>query len=127
MTSVTIGNSVTSIGTKAFGGCSELTDVYCYAEKVPSTSSDAFKNSYVEYATLHVPAEAVDAYKNAKPWSGFGTIVALTEEEIVGIENIKMDLSTPAIFTLDGKQTDTLQKGINIIRTGNQTKKVYVK
>ena len=102
-------------------------DVYCFADQVPSTNNDAFSDSYVEYATLHVPAESVDAYKNAEPWSGFGTIVALTEEEIVGVENIKMDSSTPAIFTLDGKQIDTLQKGINIIRTGNETKKVFVK
>ena len=43
LTSVTIPNSVTSIGDGAFRDCPELLDVYCYAEKVPSTESDAFE------------------------------------------------------------------------------------
>ena len=42
LTSVTIGNGVTSIGDRAFYYCYKLLDVYCYAEKVPSTESDAF-------------------------------------------------------------------------------------
>ena len=89
-------------------------------------ATNIFKDSYIEYATLHVPAEAIDAYKNAEPWSGFGTIVALTEEE-VKIKSIVADSQNSSFFTLDGKKTDALQKGINIIRTGNQTKKVFVK
>jgi len=130
LTSVSIGNSVTSISYYAFGGCSELMDVYCYAEYVPNTDNDVFINSYVEYATLHVPAEAVDAYKNAEPWSGFGTIVALTEEEMkaVGIKGVSEDSSLSIIFTIDGKKTDTLQKGVNIIKMSDGTsKKVFVK
>ena len=81
LTSVTIGNSVTSIGWCAFGDCPDLLDVYCYAEKVPSTDSYAFYGSYREYATLHVPDASVDSYKATAPWSGFGKIVALTDEE----------------------------------------------
>ena len=53
-----------------------MTDVYCYAEKVPSTNSDAFADSYTEYATLHVPAASIEQYKATAPWSNFGTIVA---------------------------------------------------
>ncbi len=60
----------------AFANCDELTDVYCYAEKVPSTNSDAYVDSYIEYATLHVPAASVEQYKATAPWSNFGTIVA---------------------------------------------------
>ena len=81
MTKITIGNGVTSIGWNAFHGCSELLDVYCYAEKVASTSKDAFDGSYPEYATLHVPAASVDSYKASAPWSSFGKVVGLTEEE----------------------------------------------
>ncbi len=76
--SVTIPNSVTSIGSYAFAKCSELTDVYSYAEKVPSTYSNAFKDSYIEYATLHVPAEAIELYKAATPWKNFKSIVSLS-------------------------------------------------
>ena len=81
LTSVTIGNGVKTIGSQAFASCSELTDVYCLATAVPSTSSDAFKDSYVNYATLHVPEASVSSYKSTAPWSEFGTIVALKDGE----------------------------------------------
>ena len=76
LTSVNIGNGVKYIDEQAFANCAELTDVYCYAENVPSTNSDAFVDSYIEYATLHVPAASVEQYKATAPWSNFGTIVA---------------------------------------------------
>ena len=77
LTSITIPESVTSIGGSAFSDCSSLTDVYCYAENVPSTNFYAFDYSPISRATLHVPAGSVDAYKAARPWSGFGSIVAI--------------------------------------------------
>ena len=74
LTSVTIGSDVKQINEQAFANCPELTDVYCYAESVPSTNSNAFEGSYIEFATLHVPASAVNAYKNTEPWSKFKKI-----------------------------------------------------
>ena len=64
---------------KAFANCQELTDVYCYAENVPSTNIDAFDGSLIEYATLHVPASALNAYSNTEPWSNFKYKVAIGE------------------------------------------------
>ena len=119
LTSVTIPNSVTSIGEYVFAYCSELTDVYCYAEQVPLTESSAFEVSYVEYATLHVPAESIGDYKAAAPWSGFGKIVALTEEE-TGIEDIAVEdlnINDAPVYNLQGmkmQNTDNLPKGIYI-------------
>ena len=81
LTDITIPESVTSIGEYAFANCPELTDVFCYAESVPNTATDAFDGSYPEYATLHVPESAVGRYKSITPWSNFGKIVPLTEEE----------------------------------------------
>ena len=80
LTSVTIPNSVTSIGDVAFYRCSSLTDVYCYAESVPRTYNDVFSYSPLSSATLHVPAASLEAYKTTSPWSKFGTIVALTND-----------------------------------------------
>jgi hypothetical protein len=76
LTSVTIGSGIKTIYRSAFASCPELTDVTCYAENVPSTNTDAFKDSYIEYTTLHVPASAVNAYKVADPWKNFKSIMA---------------------------------------------------
>ena len=69
-----------NIGTHAFAYCEELTDVYCYAEIVPNTTIDTFDNSYIEYATLHVPAASVDAYKASVPWSNFKAVLPIDGE-----------------------------------------------
>ena len=121
--SVTIGNSVKSIGRGAFYQCSKLHDVYCYAEDVPSTSSDAFYGSYPKNATLHVPAASLDSYKATAPWSSFGKIVALTPEE-TGIDELKGENGKrkTAVYDLSGRRVQKAQKGI-FIRDG----KVVVK
>ena len=85
LTSITIPNSVTSIGEGAFSFLNNLTDVYCLATNVPSTSSYAFYNSYPENITLHVPAEAINSYKTTEPWSNFGNIVEITNTGIIDI------------------------------------------
>ena len=80
LTSVTIGNGIQFIGTTAFANCAELTDVYCYAESVPTTGSDAFDGSLIEYVTLHVPSSSVNLYRSTAPWSGFKEVVAISGE-----------------------------------------------
>ena len=106
-----------------FHVCSELIDVYCYAEKVPSTKSNAFNGSYTEYATLHVPAASIGSYKARAPWSSFGKIVALTDEE-TSISEVKTENSNvkTAVYDLSGRRVQKGQKGI-FIRDG----KVVVK
>ena len=87
LTSVTIPNSVTEIYSGAFANCPNLENVYCYAEKIPYSSNDIFKDSYIEYATLHVPSSAISYYQTTEPWSGFGTIKAIEGTE--GIESVE--------------------------------------
>lgn len=60
--------------------CRKLEDVYCYAVKYPTTASDAFLNSYIDYVTLHVPATGVEQYGKQEPWSGFMKIVPIEAE-----------------------------------------------
>ena len=124
LTSVTIGNGVERIWSYIFSGCSALKDVYCYAEKVPSTYNDAFRSSNYLYATLHVPAGSIEKYKAQTPWSNCGKIVALTDEE-TGIEELKSENGNvkTAIFDLSGRRVQKAQKGIFI----QNEKKVIIK
>ena len=87
LTSVTIPNSVTDIFSEAFAKCSKLENVYCYAENFSYIEDNIFSESYIEYATLHVPSSAISYYQTTKPWSGFGTIKAI--EGTVGIESVE--------------------------------------
>jgi hypothetical protein len=89
---------VTSIKSKAFANCSELLDVYCYAEKVPSTENNAFEGSYPEYITLHVPAASINSYKTTTPWSSFGKIMGLSGEE-----SETKKCTTPIVTYANGK------------------------
>ena len=86
LTSVTIPNSVTSIGHGAFTDCVNIENFYCYAEEVPSAGYDAF-DGFSNDATLYVPASAIEAYKTTEPWSDFGTIKAI--EVADGVESVK--------------------------------------
>ena len=115
LTSVTIGNGVESIGSYAFAFCPELIDIYCLAEKAPSTKSDAFDGSYPEYATLHVLASSIESYRAKAPWSEFGKIVALTEEE-TGIDELKGENGKvkTAVYDLSGRRVQKAQKGVFI-------------
>ena len=85
LTSITIGSGTITIGDQVFACCPELKDVYCYAKSVPYTYADsysnAFKDSSIEYATLHVPAGSVSAYQAVKPWKNFKEIVALPSKD----------------------------------------------
>lgn len=79
ISTLTIPSSLKQICNNVFAGCNNLKDIYCYAENVPITFSEAFKDFPIASATLHVPAGSVEKYKATAPWSGFGNIVAIEE------------------------------------------------
>lgn len=89
MTSAVMPASMTFIGKRAFRNCSKLRDVYCYAENVPEVEDVRIAMDYPFYrvptssATLHVPAASLDAYSTTSPWSGFGSIVPITDEDAI--------------------------------------------
>ena len=117
LTSVTIGSSVRTIGFSAFYSCQDLTDVFCYAEAVPSTKSNAFDGSYIEYATLHVPAVAYESYRTTEPWSNFGTIKVIDGETPV-VEKC----ATPTITFANGKVRFACEtEGVEFVSTVEST------
>lgn len=85
LTSVNIPNNITRIGDSNFSDYKNLKSVYCYATKLPETSENTFGNYddnqhfYINYATLYVPASAINEYKATAPWSCFGTILPIED------------------------------------------------
>ena len=114
LASIVLPKSIRYVSGEAFANCPELLNVYCNAESVPSTEADAFDGSYPEYATLYVPASAIENYKTTAPWSSFGKIAAI---ETSGIENADADAAyaSPVIYDLSGRRMTHPEKGIYII------------
>ena len=112
-----MGNGIKDIKGNAFSECANLNDVYCYAESVPTTNSDAFKDSSIENVTLHVSSSAVDAYKVADPWKNFKNIIALTNDDPqpTGIDKIVVtDNNKDVFYDLNGRRVDNPSKGLYI-------------
>jgi len=130
--SIFIGSGINYILSWAFQGCNNFDDFYCLAKNIPTLGSNVFKDSYYKYATLHVPSSSVKAYRSTAPWSEFGNIVALTEEEtgieaLRNYENEKMR-NDEDVYDLSGRKLSQIQRGINIVRMKDgTTKKVLVK
>jgi hypothetical protein len=98
LTSITVPNSVTSIGDRVFDecsslvsitipeyvtiieestGCSNTISVISLNPTPPSIKCDDY--SWVkkfEDTTLYVPSESIELYKSAEGWKDFGTITA---------------------------------------------------
>ena len=125
LTTITIGDGIKEIRGSAFANCPDLLDVYCYARKGPTTGSDVFKDSRIEYTTLHVPAAALTGYKTIAPWSGFMEVVPLTDQEL-SIDGIISANKEIVRYTLGGQRTTSPQKGLNIIRMSDGTTRKVV-
>lgn len=106
LTSITIPSSVTRIDDLAFSCCKNLETVTCYAENVPKTESNAFKDSYVEYCTLIVPEASLGLYKSKTPWSEFGTFKTIaggTSIELLSVDDFPFQLTKEDnVITLSG-------------------------
>ena len=141
---ITISANVTKIGTQTFMG-SGLKYVICQRETPATLGSFAFTNVDFENATLVVPSEAaVTAYKAAKQWKDFGTIITkdqyttniaqIAEKTGVSVKNGKIVVENDAevaIYTFAGKLVAagkageyTLPKGNYIVKVGNSAVKV---
>ena len=77
LTSIVIPDGVITIETLAFHYCKALNSVTCKAVEPPVLGSSVFSVVPLTDATLYVPAESVDAYKNADQWKDFGQILPI--------------------------------------------------
>lgn len=119
-------------------------------------NNSLFKYAPTESATLYAPKELLDTYKSTYPWSGFGTILALTEEQVSVDETPELGIvlktnngnvmvsgladGTPvSCYTIDGRMlgkasadggtaTFTAEpNSIVIVKAGKKSFKVHVK
>ena len=82
LTSVTIPNSVTSIGYSAFYNCSGLTSIACEATTLPFCDSDRF-GGVNKSIPVYVPVNSIEAYKKASEWSTFTNIQAIINDQSI--------------------------------------------
>lgn len=130
LTELNIGSGVKTIEENAFANCSELTDVYSMVGELSSaryvgnglyTYASAFENSFTEYATLHVPTSAINAYKTTEPWSGFKEFVVISGDGM-------SKCATPTINFENGKLLFNCKtEGVEYVSeiTTTDTKKYY--
>ena len=94
ITSVVIPATVIDLGNDVFRACYQLKDFYVYATTPPVCHEGSMEYDYDKsQATLHVPASAIEDYKNAVEWCEFGQIVALATYEIT------VNVKTPGTFS----------------------------
>ncbi|MCB6055296.1 leucine-rich repeat domain-containing protein, partial [Flavobacterium psychrophilum] len=74
LTSVTIPNSVTKIQNDAFYNCSRLTTVNCYITRPLVIHADVFGNITQSNCALNVPTGTQAVYQAAAVWRNFSPI-----------------------------------------------------
>ena len=98
LSSIIIPNSVKTIGGAAFGGCSGLTEVTVeMTHPLPIAQYD-FTNR--ANATLYVPYGSKAAYSAAPYWKDFKEIVELPES--TGIREAELNKDADSCYTLQG-------------------------
>jgi hypothetical protein len=97
LTEITIPNSVTSIEGSAFSYCSGLTSVTNLNPAPQSINSGVFFDVALSNATLYVPAESIESYKDAAVWKDFGDIISAFSAFYVSITS-----GNPSMGTVTG-------------------------
>ena len=112
LTSITIPSSVTSIGEYAFQNCTGLTSIIA-CKKEPSKyncHARAFDNVPYSSVTLYVPAGSASAYRALEPWSNFSNIV---ETDLTSIQTPTINSSETIVgyYNLQGQRIAEPQRG----------------
>lgn len=125
LTTVEIPENVTSLGAMAFDGCAGLTSLASKATEPPLCGTYCFDGINKEIP-LYVPAESIDAYKEADQWKEFLNISAGSSAlEVIEAATAGTDAT---FYTLSGQRVNgTPATGIYIRVIGSDVKKVIVR
>ena len=83
LTSIVIPNSVTSVGTHAFGGCDNLSSITCYANTPPICVMSLGIDSVIVY----VPCGSKHLYQADAVWGQVMSIECIEETDIESVES----------------------------------------
>lgn len=118
--SLTIGSLVTSIDTASLAAPTKIVEVTSLIQDptqlVPKFSADVYKN-----ATLTVPTGTKALYQAAEGWKEFFTIQEKTPTAVTDVHVADASATPVARFSIDGRQLDEPQPGINIIKMSDGT------
>ena len=95
----------------AVSNCSSLTTIQCNAVTPPDTDENPFGEELYVQATLLVPQQSMEAYKNHPTWKRFFNINGVTTT-VEGV-NAASDATLGRIYNLNGQEIKT-EKGIYI-------------
>ena len=124
LTSITIPNSVTSLGDYCFNGCSSLTAIYMLPSTPPSTGNWIFDKTPLEIVYV-VDEDAKTAYQAQAPWNEYEIVAMPT-----GIEEVGTNKTAPTIvgyYDLNGKRINGKQRGAVIVRYADGTTRKMLK
>lgn len=87
LTSITIPNSVTSIGNSAFDGCSELKIVYCQSSIPPTLGGNVFQYNASE-RVIYVPNGTIESYHSATNWKDYKAYIMYEGEQPLKVGDV---------------------------------------
>jgi hypothetical protein len=147
LTTITVGEKVTSITGNAFNNCSAINTVTSNNSVPPIIDNDTFSNDTYLNGTLNIPSASIDAYTDATGWKNFISITPITPID-TAVTNVYSDANihiedgaicindnVPAsIVTLNGVTVYRGQgvakvnvtPGIYIVNIGGKTTKIVV-
>ena len=119
LTTVKIPNSIQSIGSNAFAGCTSISK-FTTESATPLTINEGCFDAMTQlFATLYVPAGAVSAYKSADVWKGFGVIT----EAGVSYKTITMKANAGGTITCG---STAVSNGTEYINTSNSSEEIIL-
>ena len=120
---VVIGSGVEEIGIMALDENQSLEAIYLRRETPAEIQEDLFEDEYYDKVTLYVPTGTKEAYAIAPYWGKFKTIKEFTPTDLRHV-NFKTECAGEQVYGVDGSRRATLRRGLNILRSKGETRKV---
>ena len=120
---VVIGSGVEKIGIMALDENQSLEAIYLRRETPAEIQEDLFEDEYYDKVTLYVPTGTKEAYAIAPYWGKFKTIEEFTPTDLRHV-NFKTECAGEQVYGVDGSRRATLRRGLNILRSKGETRKV---